>query len=147
MVARMTDLYIKTPTQADYNALMRLAEAAGYEWIGGCKPKDYNAWSYLEDRTVINIDENTLYFEPLERIASEERVIETIPKLAKIKAIWKVKPEDLNFFTDKNLNTSDFIKDWALKNGAIILLKNGSYDLGFEKVHKALAVEYKPGKG
>lgn len=112
----MTDLYIATPTQADYDALMRLAESAGYK----------------------------VYYEPLKQLSSENRKIETISHITNIKAIWSVKPEYLDVFSKEKLNTGDVIKDWVLSDGVIILLENVGFALGFEEVYKALAAEYKP---
>lgn len=141
----MTDLYIKTPTQADYDALMRLAEAAGYEWYSKHKPTNLNCYTNHSERSVVKLlDDRKLLISSVERFELEGRKIETIPNLADIGAICKVQPKDLQVFSDENLNTSDVIKDWALNDGVIILLANGSYDLGFEEVYKALAVEYKP---
>lgn len=140
----MTDVYVATPTQADYDALMQLAEAAGYVWNGNEKPTQFNAWPRLEGGTVINLVGNKVYYEPLEYLSSENCTIETIPNLAKIKEIWNVKPKYKDAFNDEKIDSSDIFKDWALNDGVIILLKNGSYDLGFEEVYKALAVEYKP---
>lgn len=141
----MTDLYIATPTQADYDALIRLAEAAGFEWASGNKMSE-EPNNYLDEReeTVIHLDArlHEIWYDNPRRY--EDKVIETIPNLADIKAIWKVKPKYKNAFNDEKLDTSDIFKDWTLNDGVIILLENGSYDLGFEEVYKALAVEYKP---
>lgn len=145
----MTDIYIATPTQADYDALMRLAEAKGYKWIDGELPTGYDTWTYAEEQTVVHLyndfqDGRRMMRDDRAYYESQNATIETIQKLAGIKAIWNVKPEYLDVFSDEKFNTSDIIKDWALNDGVIILLENGSYDLGFEEVYKALAVEYKP---
>lgn len=142
----MTDLYIKTPTQADYDALMLLAEAAGYKWLDGDAPSEYNAWGRImrEDTAVSLNEDKIITYGSAKRMKRDGYKIETIPNLADIGAICKVQPKDLQVFSDESLNTSDVVKDWALNDGVIILLANGSYDLGFEEVYKALAVEYKP---
>ena len=141
----MTDIYIATKTQADYDALMRLAEVAGYVWNSRCKPTEEHNFDRYGCETVVRMRENMLleycdkpYYED-----NQDAKIETIPNLADIKAIWNVKPKYKNAFNDEKLDTSDIFKDWALNDGVIILLENGSYDLGFEEVYKALAVEYK----
>lgn len=141
----MTDIYIATPTQADYDALMRLAEAAGYTWGSEHYPTNLNCYTNHNEQSVVKLTDNRkLLISSVERFEREGYKIETLPNLAGIKAIWNVKPEYLDVFSDEKFNTSDIIKDWALNDGVIILLENGSYDLGFEEVYKALAVEYKP---
>lgn len=146
----MADVYISTPTQAAYEALMCLAEAKGYHWFGGYRATDADLReiAYQEGNSqVVHLNSENMEITRCSHDYYYEELgiqVETIKNLVCIKAIWKVKPEDLNLFTDQNLNTSDVIKDWALKSGVIILLKNGSYDLGFEEIHKALAVEYNP---
>lgn len=142
----MTDLYIATPTQTDYDALMRLAEAAGYRCYNGEKPTNLHNWDVDRGETVILLDgsRHVLYRDDGAYCESQSATIEKISNLAGIKAIWDVKPKYKNAFNDEKLDSSDILKDWALNDGVIILLKNGSYDLGFEEVYKALAVEYKP---
>ncbi|WP_167371742.1 hypothetical protein [Latilactobacillus curvatus] len=142
----MADLYIATPTQADYDVLMRLAEAAGYRCYNGEKPTNLHNWDVDRGETVILLDgsRHVLYSDDGAYCESQSATIEKISNLAGIKAIWNVKPEYLDVFSDEKFNTSDIIKDWALNDGVIILLENGSYDLGFEEVYKTLAVEYKP---
>ena len=140
----MADLYIATKTQADYDALMRLAEAAGY-----VKSSNEITWERLKETTVVKLsilDDKSKTIMHYATISCKRNnwTVETIPNLAEIKSIWNVKPKYKNAFNDEKLDTSDIFKDWALNDGVIILLKNGSYDLGFEEIYKALAVEYKP---
>lgn len=144
----MTDLYIETPTRADYDALMLLAEAAGYMWINDCKPTEWNdhwgddGWLYEKDGTVIELDGNYLYHDSVERVTSEEHKIETIPNLANIKAIWKVSRENRDAFTMRHRLPPHYKS--ARKLYVICDEYSGTYTTKENEIYKALAVEYKP---
>ncbi len=144
----MTDLYIETPTRADYDALMLLAEAAGYMWINDCKPTEWNdhwgddGWLYEKDGTVIELDGNYLYHDSVEHVTSEEHKIETIPNLANIKAIWKVSRENRNAFTMKHRLPPHYKS--VRKLYVICDEYSGAYTTKENEIYKALAVEYKP---
>lgn len=144
----MTDLYIKTPTQVDYDALMRLAEAAGYVWINDCNPTGWNnhwdddGWLEEKDGTVIELDGNYLYLDSVEHVASEEHKIETIPNLAGIKAIWKVSRENRDAFTMRHRLPPHYKS--ARKLYVICDEYSGTYTTKENEIYDALAVEYKP---
>lgn len=144
----MTDLYIETPTRADYDALMLLAEAAGYMWINDCKPTEWNdhwgddGWLYEKDGTVIELDGNYLYHDSVEHVTSEEHKIETIPNLANIKAIWKVSRENRDAFTMRHRLPPHYKS--ARKLYVICDEYSGAYTTKENEIYKVLAVEYKP---
>jgi len=142
----MTDLYIATPTQADYDALMRLAEAAVYVWGSGNKPTHYKSREF--DRfgceTVVWMRENMLleycdkpYYEDNQGVK-----IETIPNLANIKAIWKVSRENRDAFTMRHRLPPHYKS--ARKLYVICDEYSGTYTTKENEIYKALAVEYKP---
>ena len=141
----MTDLYIATPTQADYDALMRLAEAAGYKWMDGELPTEYDTWKYVEEETIVHLYDD---FQEGRRMAQDDRAfyesqnatIETIPNLADIKAIWKVQPDDHKaFFKGKS-----YKHPLPSDESVIMLEMTDELVEGLMDIHKALAVEYKP---
>lgn len=137
----MADLYIATPTQADYDALIRLAEDAGFEWASGNKMSE-EPNNYLDEReeTVIHLDaclheiwyDNQRYY--------RDNTIETIPNLAKIKAIWRVQPDDHKaFFKGKS-----YKHPLPSDESVIMLEMTDGLTGGLLDIYKALAVEYKP---
>ncbi|KRL69837.1 hypothetical protein FC71_GL001280 [Latilactobacillus sakei subsp. carnosus DSM 15831] len=138
----MTDLYIETPTQANYDALMRLAEAAGYVWRSGCKPTEKRNFGNYEREPVVLMRENASleyryksYYE-----GNQDITIETIPNLANIKAIWKVQPDDHKaFFKGKS-----YKHPLPSDESVIMLEMTDELAEGLMDIYKALAVEYKP---
>jgi len=139
----MTDLYIETPTQADYDALIRLAKDAGFEWASGNKMNE-EPNNYLDEReeTVIHLDTHLhkLWYDNLRRY--EDKVIEAIPNLAKIKVIWKVGRENRDAFTMKHLLPPHYK---SARNLYIICDEySGTYTTKENEIYEALAVEYKP---
>ena len=140
----MTDLYIATPTRADYDALMRLAEAAGYKWCSGSKPTEEHKFVRYECETVVRMRENMLleycdkpYYEDNQGVK-----IETIPNLAKIKAIWKVSRENRDVFTMKHRLPPHYK---SARNLYVICDEySGTYTTKENEIYEALAVEYKP---
>lgn len=144
----MTDLYIATPTRADYDALMRLAEAAGYKWHDDALPTVCNLCDYVEEEeNVVHLYDD---FQEGRRMAQDDRAyyesqnatIETIPNLAKIKAIWKVSRENRNAFTMKHRLPPHYKS--ARKLYVICDEYSGTYTTKENEIYKALAVEYKP---
>ncbi|WP_436635407.1 DUF1642 domain-containing protein [Latilactobacillus sakei] len=140
----MTDLYIATPTRADYDALMRLAEAAGYKWRSGSKPTEGHKFDRFGCETVVWMRENMLleycdkpYYEDNQGVK-----IETIPNLANIKAIWKVSRENRNAFTMKHRLPPHYKS--ARKLYVICDEYSGTYLTKENEIYEALAVEYKP---
>lgn len=140
----MTDLYIATPTRADYDALMRLAEAAGYKWRSGSKPTEGHKLDRFGCETVVWMRENMLleycdkpYYEDNQGVK-----IETIPNLANIKAIWKVSRENRNAFTMKHRLPPHYKS--ARKLYVICDEYSGTYLTKENEIYEALAVEYKP---
>lgn len=140
----MTDLYIATPTRTDYDALMRLAEAAGYKWRSGSKPTEGHKFDRFGCETVVWMRENMLleycdkpYYEDNQGVK-----IETIPNLANIKAIWKVSRENRNAFTMKHRLPPHYKS--ARKLYVICDEYSGTYTTKENEIYKALAVEYKP---
>jgi len=137
----MTDLYIATPTRADYDALMRLAEAAGYKWRSGSKPTEGHKFDRFGCETVVWMRENMLleycdkpYYEDNQGVK-----IETIPNLANIKAIWKVSRENRNAFTMKHRLPPHYKS--ARKLYVICDEYSGIYTTKENEIYKALAVE------
>lgn len=139
----MTDLYIETPTQADYDALTRLAESAGFEWASGNKMSE-EPNNYLDEceETVIHLDARLreIWYDNQRRY--EGKIIETIPNLAKIKAIWKVSRENRDAFTMKHRLPPHYKS--ARKLYAICDEYSGTYTTKENEIYEALAVEYKP---
>lgn len=137
----MTDLYIATPTQADYDALMRLAEAKGYVWGGGNKPTHYKSREFGRE-TVIHLFSNNQKTLTYTRKVSCDRdgcTVKTIPNLADIKAIWKVQPDDHKaFFKGKS-----YKHPLPSDESVIMLEMTDELVEGLMDIHKALAVEYK----
>ncbi|QEA48372.1 DUF1642 domain-containing protein [Latilactobacillus curvatus] len=140
----MTDLYIATPTQADYDALMRLAEAAGYVWRSGYKPTEKCNFDNYEREVVVWMQENAIleyryrsYYE-----GNQGVTIETIPNLANIKAIWKVSRENRNAFTMKHRLPPHYKS--ARKLYVICDEYSETYTTEENEIYKSLAVEYKP---
>jgi len=138
----MIDLYIATPTQADYDALMRLAEAKGYVWGGGNKPTHYKSREFGRE-TVIHLFSNNQKTLTYTRKVSCDRdgcTVKTIPNLAKIKAIWKVQPDDHKaFFKGKS-----YKHPLPSDESVIMLEMTDELVEGLMGIHKVLAVEYKP---
>jgi len=138
----MTDLYIATPTRADYDALMRLAEAKGYVWGGGNKPTHYKSREFGRE-TVIHLFSNNQKTLTYTRKVSCDRdgcTVKTIPNLADIKAIWKVQPDDHKaFFKGKS-----YKHPLPSDESVIMLEMTDELVEGLMDIHKALAVEYKP---
>lgn len=138
----MTDLYIATPTQADYDALMRLAEAKGYVWGGGNKPTHYKSREFGRE-TVIHLFSNNQKTLTYTRKVSCDRdgcTVKTIPNLADIKAIWKVQPDDHKaFFKGKS-----YKHPLPSDESVIMLEMTDELVEGLMDIHKVLAVEYKP---
>ena len=140
----MTDLYIATPTQADYDALMRLAEAKGYVWGGGNKPTHYKSREFGRE-TVIHLFSNNQKTLTYTRKVSCDRdgcTVKTIPNLANIKAIWKVSRENRNAFTMKHRLPPHYKS--ARKLYVICDEYSGTYLTKENEIYEALAVEYKP---
>lgn len=142
----MTDLYIATPTQADYDALMRLAEAAGYEWYRGKKPTALNFYNeYVENGGQVvhfGVESKALMHCDREYFEKMGATIETIPNLANIKAIWKVSRENRNAFTMKHRLPPHYKS--ARKLYVICDEYSGTYATKENEIYEALAVEYKP---
>lgn len=140
----MTDIYVETPTQADYDALMRLAEAAGYVWFVGRttaeRESDKNYFNIKKQDTIICL--NTKYKKINFGSKDEGYKIEKISNLADIKTIYRFKNEesfDLFHEThDKHLTATSH------KNPFAIEYSDGSVLFDYESIYKALAVEYKP---
>lgn len=137
----MENIYIATPTQADYDALIRLAEAAGFEWASGNKMSE-EPNNYLDEReeTVIHLDArlHEIWYDNPRRY--EGKIIERIPNLADIKAIWRVQPDDHKaFFKGKSYN-----HPLPSDESVIMLEMTDGLTGGLLDIHKALAVEYKP---
>lgn len=140
----MKDIYIATPTQADYDALMRLAEAAGYRWRSHCKPtEEYNFDSYGRE-TVVWMQGNMLleYCDKSFYENNQGATIETIPNLADIKEIWKVSRENRDAFTMKHRLPPHYKS--ARKLYVICDEYSGTYTTKENEIYEALAVEYKP---
>ena len=140
----MTDLYIAAPTQADYDALMRLAEAAGYTWLDGDAPTEYNAWErIMREDTAVSFSENKIIaYGSAKRMKRDEYKIETIPNLAKIKEIWKISSENRDVFTAKHRLPPHYK---SARNLYVICDEySGTYTTKENEIYKALAVEYKP---
>lgn len=140
----MTDVYVATPTQANYDALMRLAEAAGYVWRSGCKPTEKRNFGNYEREPVVLMRENASleyryksYYE-----GNQDITIETIPNLANIKAIWKISRENRNAFTMKHRLPPHYKS--ARKLYVICYEYSGTYLTKENEIYEALAVEYKP---
>jgi len=138
----MTDLYIKTSTQADYDALTRLAESAGFEWASGNKMSE-EPNNYLDEReeTVIHLNvplheiwyDNQKYY--------RDNTIETVPNLADIKAIWKVSRENRDAFTMKHRLPPHYK---SARNLYVICDEySGTYTTKENEIYEVLAVEYK----
>lgn len=138
----MTDLYIATPTIAEYDTLMLLAEAAGYTWGGGNKPTHYKSREFGRE-TVIHLFSNNQKTLTYTRKVSCDRdgyTVKTIPNLADIKAIWKVQPDDHKaFFKGKS-----YKHPLPSDESVIMLEMTDELVEGLMDIHKALAVEYKP---
>lgn len=138
----MTDLYIATPTQAEYDTLMLLAEAAGYTWGGGNKPTHYKSREFGRE-TVIHLFSNNQKTLTYTRKVSCDRdgcTVKTIPNLADIKAIWKVQPDDHKaFFKGKS-----YKHPLPSDESVIMLEMTDELVEGLMDIHKVLAVEYKP---
>ncbi|XRJ96618.1 hypothetical protein ACPBEI_09510 [Latilactobacillus sakei] len=142
----MTDLYIATPTQADYDALMHLAEVSGYKWMGGELPTASYLWDYVEEETVVHLYDDfglgrgmmrgsRAYYENF-------TPIETIPNLAKIKEIWKISSENRDVFTAKHQLPPHYK---SARNLYVICDEySGTYTTKENEIYEALAVEYKP---
>lgn len=143
----MTDLYIATPTQGDHNALIRLAEVAGYHWWTGSKATkhDYDWTNYYDNKggEVIYLDTKKRELTRASRhhYEREGHTIETIPNLADIKAVWHITKG----------NHSDFVTVYPkakhmliIENGLVIQNEDGSFDYYDSPKYKVLAVEYKP---
>ncbi|SPS04273.1 DUF1642 domain-containing protein [Latilactobacillus sakei] len=142
----MTDLYIATPTQADYDALMRLAEAAGYEWFGGKKPTALNMYNeYIEKGgQVIHfcVEFNYLTHCDREYFENEGQVIETIQNITDIKSIQKVTSDNrIPFIAAKRLPDH-----YKYDNAAYVIqtCDGTTYTNEGNDFMVALAVEYKP---
>lgn len=144
----MTDLYIATLTQANHDALMRLAESAGYKWHDDALSTVCNLCDYVEEEeNIVHLYDD---FQEGRRMAQDDRAyyesqnvtIETIPNLANIKAIWKVQPDDhKTFFKGKSY------KHPLPSDKSIIMLEMADeLAEGLMDIYKALAVEYKPEK-
>ncbi|SMH69018.1 Putative prophage lcu4 related protein [Latilactobacillus curvatus] len=140
----MTDLYIATPTQADYDALMRLAEAKGYVWNSHCKPTEGHKFDRYGCETVVRMRENMLleycdkpYYED-----NQGTKIETIPSLSSIVAIYRT----------ENMDWDEYAKTHpvsgvqpSLMFPCLVERNDGSiYFLSNHKPAQALAIEYKP---
>ncbi|BCX31307.1 hypothetical protein LTWDN19_18740 [Latilactobacillus curvatus] len=142
----MTDLYIATPTQADYDALMRLAEAAGYEWYRGKKPTALNFYNeYVENGGQVvhfGVESKALMHCDREYFGKMGATIETIPNLANIKAIWKVSRENRDAFTMKHRLPPHYKS--ARKLYVICDEYSETYTTEENEIYKSLAVEYKP---
>ncbi|KGB13881.1 hypothetical protein KY41_10745 [Latilactobacillus sakei] len=138
----MTDLYIATPTIAEYDTLMLLAEAAGYTWGGGNKPTHYKSREFGRE-TVIHLFSNNQKTLTYTRKVSCDRdgcTVKTIPNLADIKAIWKVQPDDHKaFFKGKS-----YKHPLPSDESVIMLEMTDELVEGLMDIHKVLAVEYKP---
>ncbi|XRJ98160.1 DUF1642 domain-containing protein [Latilactobacillus sakei] len=142
----MTDLYIATPTQADYDALMRLAEATGFEWISGKKPTVLDLYEeYVEDgEQVIHfiVESKELMQCDRKYFENEGQVIETIPNLAKIKEILKISRENRDAFNMKHQLPPHYK---SARNLYVICDEySGTYTTKENEIYEALAVEYKP---
>ena len=144
----MTDLYIATSTQAGHDALMRLAESAGYKWHDDALPTVCNLCDYVEEEeNVVHLYDD---FQEGRRMAQDDRAyyesqnvtIETIPNLAKIKAIWKVSRENRDAFTMKHRLPPHYKS--ARKLYVICDEYSGTYTTKENEIYEALAVEYKP---
>lgn len=135
----MTDLYIATPTQADYDALMRLAEAAGYTKIF-----NESLWEGEEAETVIRLDvsHKIILHYSVGTCEANNWTIETIPNLADIKVIWKVSRENRDAFTMKHRLPPHYKS--ARKLYVICDEYSGTYTTKENEIYDALAVEYKP---
>lgn len=140
----MTDLYIATPTQADYDALIRLAEAAGYKWCSGSKPTEEHKFHIYECETVVRMREDALleycdkpYYED-----NQGTKIETIPYLSSIVAIYRT----------ENMDWDEYAKTHpvsgvqpSLMFPCLVERNDGSiYFISNHKPAQALAIEYKP---
>ena len=56
---------IKTPTQEDYDSLMRILEDRGYVWSNGEKPTKNHMWHKYMENTCVNINgKNKLELSP-----------------------------------------------------------------------------------
>lgn len=144
----MTDLYIATSTQASHDALMRLAESAGYKWCDDALPMVCNLCDYVEEEeNVVHLYDD---FQEGRRMAQDDRAyyesqgatIETIPNLANIKAIWKVSRENRNAFTMKHRLPPHYKS--VRKLYVICDEYSGTYVTKENEIYEALAVEYKP---
>lgn len=142
----MTNLYIKTPTKADYDALMRLAEAAGYNWRSGCKPtKEHNFDRYGYETVVFMRDNMILeYCDEKYYADNHGATFTTFPHVIDIKAIWRVQPDDYEAF----LKGTSYTDPLPSSESAIMLeTTNDGLVEGLLAIHKALAVDFVPEKG
>lgn len=143
MVARMTDVYIATPTQSDYDALMRLAESAGYTWGSGKKKSatKVNNWCECKEETVVRLDVINRYlgYDEVDYYESEGRIIATIPNLAGITAIYKRVGFDWSGYAKPIPHSyPEAALDYIVEIKDEIMFSTNS------DLYKALAVECKP---
>ena len=52
---------VNTPTQEDYDGLMRVYECGGWRWVGGDLPTKYDRWEMGEERTSIDAENGFAY--------------------------------------------------------------------------------------
>ena len=136
----MTDLYIATKTQADYDALMRLAEAAGYTWRDGILPTANDYWRANEENTAIRLCNHGLLYGPRDRYKKDGHTIEMIPNLANIVAIYTTKKLDWeNYVKSKSISIPE-----GIYQSCVFELNDGNVWGSNRNYCKALAVEYKP---
>lgn len=138
----MTDLYIATKTQADYDALMRLAEAAGHKWSSTILPTQFDCWQHDKEETVIHLCDNKVilrdksaYYE------SKGATIETIPGIANIEAVYRLYEDYLPGFV-KHHPIPEQLR--SKQNVIAVLCKDYAYYCVDEPIMAVLAVDLKP---
>lgn len=146
----MTDLYVRTRTQDDYNALMRLADASGFNWEIN-KPCDLNNWGIYKEDTVVRFDGSAKVLVCASTKHFQNDEIMEIQNLAGIRSIFKVSRGNWESFVEKygELHTARGTCISSLANSApccAIIQTNGIANLYLDtvEVYSILAIEYKP---
>lgn len=146
----MIDLCIRTRTQDEYTALMRLADAIGFNWEIN-KPCDLNNWGIYKEDTVVRFDGSAkvLVCSSIKHFQNDE--IMEIQNLAGIRSIFKVSRENWESFVEEygELHTASGNRVSSLVNESpccAIVQINGIVNLYLDtvEVYSILATEYKP---
>lgn len=144
----MTDLCISTPTQADYNALMRLAEVAGYEWYSKHKPTNLNCYA-KQGETVIRLDSVNRKIFLCRQRGLKDKTIEMIPDLSSTIAVYEISQDSWDAFSDEygsyKWRSKQRVSDRMPHSDQYVVLheQNKIYS-AYQPKYSALAVDYKP---